>query len=281
MATGTAKPKMAAGTEVYKTDSGAVVARGHSHTDIERDAALDGPVRALIEDEASKRRAIEATESLALTDFNRTNLDEILNAQAPLEDWRVGEAYGECYFDSHKECTFPWPDKWDERTSGSSLPGADYLGFQKTSKPTLEYRFAFGEAKTSFEDKYPPGTMHGRTGLKAQLETLRDNKLVRDNLFRYLMVRAPKATWKPMFDSAAKRYLNDSNDVSIFGVLVRDVKADALDLSARAKALAKGHPASMHIELLGIYLPNGSIQKFAAYYTKPNSTKKGGQNVSN
>ena len=61
----TAKPAMAVGTEVYKTDSGTVVARGRAHTDKERDAALDGPVRKLIEDEEGKRRAIEATESLS------------------------------------------------------------------------------------------------------------------------------------------------------------------------------------------------------------------------
>ncbi len=197
-------------------------------------------------------------------------MDAILDSDGPLEDWRVGEAYGEAYLTGHKRCFFPWPDKWDERKSGSSLPGADLAGLQDTGKKKLPFRFAFGEVKTSHVENYPPGAMHGRTGLKQQMEDLRDSDSIRNDLFRYLMMRAQNATWKPKWESAAKRYLADRNDVAIVGVLIRDVPPDERDLKARSTGLANGHPAKMHIELLAIYLPSESIAELAAFYTTTN-----------
>lgn len=271
---------MAVGVEVFKVDEIRVIARGVQHTTTERDQSLNGPVRKLIEDEDGKKKALDATASLALTDFGRGALDEILSAQHSVEDWRVGEAYGEAYLVIHKRCAFPWPDKWDERKSGSSLPGADFVGFQETGTKETSYRFAFGEAKTSYDLNCPPSTMFGRTGLKQQLEDLSNSKEVRDDLFRYLMIRAIGSSWQDKWKSAAQRYLADKADVAVFGILVRDVAPNKADLQARSKSLAENHPKTMHIELLGIYLPTDSIKNFAATFS-PKPPKKGGAHVDN
>ncbi len=261
---------VAIGTESYAVDTGQLVARGITMTEAEHSETLDTSVRSIIEDEEGKRRAREATASLSLTDFERQNLDAILDPNGTLEDWRVGEAYGEDYLTEHKGCFFPWPDKWDERKSGSSLPGADLAGMQETNDKETPFRFAFGEIKTSYEEVYPPGTMYGRTGLKQQMEDLRDSNPIRDDLFRYLMMRVQNTPWKAQWESAAKRYLADRNDVAIIGVLIRDVSPDKRDLQSRSTGLASGHPPKMHIELLAIYLPSGSIKGLAAFFTTTN-----------
>jgi len=261
---------VAIGTEIYAVDTDRVISRGVTMTETEHDQALDSSVRLIIDDEEGKRRAREATASLSLTDFQRQNLEAILDSDGPLEDWRVGEAYGEAYLTEHKRCFFPWPDKWDERKSGSSLPGADLVGLQDTDDEDLPVRFAFGEVKTSHEEDCPPGTMYGRTGLKRQMEDLRNSNSIRNDLFRYLMMRAQNSEWKAQWESATKRYLVDRNDVAIVGVLIRDVPPDKRDLEARSTGLSNGHPAKMHIELLAIYLPSESIAGLAAFYITTN-----------
>ncbi len=100
--------------------------------------------------------------------------------------------------------------------------------------------------------------MYGRTGLKKQLEDLRDSEPIRDDLFRYLAHRV-KASWRPRFEAASKRYLENSSDVQLYGVLVRDVPPHADDLRVRVHDLAKNCPEGTGIELMALYLPKGSI----------------------
>ena len=119
--------------------------------------------------------------------------------------------------------------------------------------------FAFGEVKTSSEHKYPPGTMYGRTGLKQQLEDLRDNEAIRMDLVKYLGHRAGSAPWRARFKRAASRYLGNRSDVQLYGVLVRDVKPDKDDLRLRVGDLGAGCPVGTCIELLALYLPQGSL----------------------
>lgn len=257
---------VAAGVEVYNVDSSSVKARGRSLKADEHEEALDGPVRDLVENVTGKQKLKDAVATIELTGFQQDNFGAILDEDTDIEDWRVGEAYGESYLTTHRECLFPWPDKWDERKSGSSLPGADLAGVQKTDRKTNPYRFAYGEVKTSYEAKYPPSAVYGRTGLKQQMEDLRNSQPLRNDLFRYLGMRATGSAWYDKWKSATSRFLADDTDVSIFGVMFRDVPPDEADLRARSRSLAKGCPAKMGIELLAIYLPSGSISGFGEFY---------------
>jgi hypothetical protein len=257
---------VAAGSERYNVDTPPVVARGCPYTSAELEAALDGPVRAVVNDSEGRRRIRELLEGVTQTQFQKGHLEQILSVDLEPEDWEVGEALAETYVATHRVCTFPWPDKWDQRKSRSSLPGADLAGLQETNHPHHRFRFAFGEVKTSEDADHPPGNMYGRHGLKQQLEDLRDNKSIRDTLFLYLALRARDSTWEAQYKSAASRYLADHTDVAIIGVLIRDIPPHENDLKARSQALANGQPATMGIDLLAVYLPAGSIARFRSYY---------------
>ena len=220
------------------------------------DEALEGAMAAVVFDDTGRDEITALVDGLADTDFAKDNLETLLGVEREPEDWRVGEALAECFLVENKDCHFPWPDGRDERKRGSSLPGADLVGFQRDG--AME-RFAFGEVKTSSELTYPPGVAYGRHGLKRQLEDLRDRRTVRDDLVKYLGHRAVRATWAARFQAAAGVYLRNPCEVRIFGLLVRDVPAHQDDLRARVTALARNCPGSIVIQLLGLYLPQGRI----------------------
>lgn len=223
--------------------------------------ALSGPVSALVLDASGTSQLAGLLDGLADTAFSRENLDALLDNEGEPEAWRVGEALAESYLVACRGCSFPWPDGRDERKRGSSLPGADLVGFQHEDGND---RFAFGEVKTSSENSYPPGTMHGRHGLKQQLEDLRDRRDIRDGLVRYMGHRAINAPWSDCYRAACSVYLQDTCDVRVFGLLVRDVKPHENDLRARVSRLIGGCPAPMVIELTAIYFPSGSISTLSA-----------------
>lgn len=282
---------VALGTEAYNVDHLRVVARGISHSASQRDTALDSDVRALVRDDAGARKAASLIASLNLTGFQANNLMGVLDGGSPPKDWEVGEAYGEAYLVAHKRCHFPWSDRWDERKDKSSLPGADLIGLQETGgSASLSFRFVFGEVKTSSDTKCPPGVMYGQEGLKRQIEDLRDQYEIRNTLVRYLTMRGQGADWEHGLQMALVRFLTESRDVAIFGVLIRDVTPDRRDLQAQSRNIAEKHPASMHIELLAIYLPWGSISTLGTMFApaagntmpatagvKKNPKKKGGK----
>jgi len=261
---------VAVGAVEYVVGTASVKGCGISWTADELDAALAGPVAEVVFDDAGKADISALLEGLSETEFDQSAVQRVLHdSQAP-EDWRVGEAIAESYLNHHRACHFPWPDGRDERKSGSSLPGADLVGFQREGETD---RFAFGEVKTSGENEYPPGVMHGRTGLKQQLEDLRDKVSIRDDLVKYLGYRANGAEWKEQYRKAAKRYMIEHTDIRVFGLLIRDVLPQQEDLRARATKLETGCPPFMTIELLAVYLPAGSIATLSG---KVISSRKGG-----
>lgn len=202
------------------------------------------------------------------TGFDQDALRQVLNAPRNIENWRVGEAIAETYLVDHRGCFFPWPESRDARKSGSSLPGADLVGIGTDMDG---YCLAFGETKTSGEAKYPPGVMYGPKGLKKQLEDLRDNERIRSDLFRYLGFHAKGTPWRANFRAAGKRYLKNSSDIILFGMLVRDVPPKGDDLQARVRNLALNCPRGTRIELIAIYLPDGCIDSLGkAVLTKRN-----------
>ncbi len=244
------------GTIEYTLGSASVTGCGLSYTTSELEPALTGPIAEIVFDDEGTTDITNMLSSLPDTDFDQDNLKRVLGHNREPEPWRVGEAFAESYLTHHRTCTFPWPDGRDERKSGSSLPGADLVGIHCDGETV---RFAFGEVKTSTSRKYPPGAMYGRTGLKQQLEDLRDRVSIRDDLVKYLWHRALNASWKNRFINAFMRYNADDTDVMLFGVLVRDVEPHEDDLRIRVSKLGNDCPQTMSIELLALYLPSGSI----------------------
>ncbi len=222
---------------------------------------LAGPTAALVLDHAGTRELRNLLDGLPDTQFAKDNLETLLTDTGEPEDWQVGEALAERYLTANRDCFFPWPDGRDERKRGSSLPGADLVGFQSSDG---QERFAFGEVKTSSHAANPPSVSYGRHGLKQQMEDLRDRREVRDDLVRYLGHRAPAATWRSRYQAAVGAYLKDICDVRLFALMVRDVPPHEDDLRARVGALAVDCPAATLIELVALYLPAGSISTLAA-----------------
>jgi len=252
---------IAPGTECYSHGAVPSVGNGRSWTEAELDAAISGPVSEIVFDDEGAADISALLAGVAETEFEQKELARVLADPDDIEDWRVGEAIAEAYLSDHRDCTFPWPDGRDERKRGSSLPGADLAGFH--TDPDGD-RFAFGEVKTSGETQHPPNAMHGRTGLKKQLEDLRDRIGIRDDLMKYLGHRAVTASWRPRYQAATKRYLANSSDVQLFGILIRDVDPHKDDVRVRVDKLADGCPEGTSIELLAIYLPKGKISELSA-----------------
>ena len=251
---------VSAGQTVYNHGKPPCSGSGIAWNSDELDEAIKGPVVATLFDERGKDNFREMLAGIPETEFEQEALEEMLDDSSEIENWRVGEAIAETYLTHHRSCVFPWPDSRDERNRRSSLPGADLVGF---GVDHLGDSFAFGEVKTSNDKKYPPSLMYGRTGLKQQLEGLRNKQLVRRDLFLYLGYRAKHSDFWLRFQAASKRYLKNSSDVQIFGVLIRDVQPDVNDIQARVNMLAKNCPEGTSIELLAIYLPLGEIAELS------------------
>jgi hypothetical protein len=262
---------IAIGKTEYKLGKATVNAVGLSYTQEELDKALVDNVAGVVFDKTGIDEISVLFESVAETNFEHKELKRILETDNELEPWRVGEGLAECYLNHHRDCSFPWPDSRDERKSGSCLPGADLVGFRGKDETT---RFTFGEVKTSGEKKHPPTAMYGRTGLKRQLEDLRDKIDIRDDLVKYLGYRASRASWRANYIAASKRYLQDYTDVALFGCLIRDVGPNENDLSARVTTLSEGCPTQMSVELMAIYLPEDSIESLGK---KMIEIRKGGK----
>ena len=234
---------------------------GWRWTGDELDAAIDGPVAAVLFDDEGKANIEKILAGLPETNFEHEGLRRVFDDPVKVEDWRVGEAIAEVYLSEHRSCHFPWSDGRDERKSGSSLPGADLVGLGADAEGDC---LAFGEVKTSRDGRHPPGVMHGQMGLRQQLEDLRDKESIRDGLFRYLSHRAREAPWRDRFKNAVRRYLRDKSDVKLYGFLVRDVEPDRDDLRMCVSVLGTDRPTRTRIELVALYLPQDSLDGFAA-----------------
>lgn len=248
---------VARGRSVYSAGDPPSTGLGLEWSAEELDAAMDGPVAALLFDDEGKASIEEILLGVVETKFEQDGLRRVLAGPGDIEDWRVGEAIAETWLTGHRDCRFPWPDGRDERKRGSSLPGADLVGLHADAQGDC---LAFGEVKTSSAASYPPRPMYGRTGLKQQLEDLRDRTSIRDDLFKYLGHRANGADWMERFQRAGKRYLANKSDVRLFGFLVRDVSPHKNDVRVRVERLGQGCPDGTRIELLALYLPVGRLK---------------------
>ena len=252
---------VARGEAIYSTGGSPCTGRGLRWSGDELDAALDGPVAAVLFDHEGQADIEEILRGVVETAFEQDGLRGALSDPGRIEDWRVGEAIAETWLTDHRSCYFPWPVGRDERKRGSSLPGADLVGLHADAHGDC---LAFGEVKTSSDPRHPPRSMYGPKGLERQLEDLRDNTYTRDHLFMYLGHRARGTDWMESFRRAAKRYLSNKSDVRLFGFLVRDVAADQNDIRVRVERLCEACPYGTRIELLALYLPIGRLKGIGA-----------------
>lgn len=245
------------GTEVYQCDATSCKGRGYSWSNQELATAISSNVLSDIRDIEGRDAIASMFTNLSLTGFETSKLNEVLACSEPPKSWRIGEAIASAYLTSHRNCSFPWDDSRDVRKPKSSLPGADLVGFSNAGD---DCRFAFGEVKTSTEVAYPPQVMsYSGDGLASQMKDLRDNALIRNQLIMYLGFRAKNSTWADNFKIATRKYLNDQMDVSVFGVLVRDVSPNELDLKKRVSQLSVGNRAPLKMEVIALYLPSSAI----------------------
>lgn len=242
--------------EVYVADSEPVTARGMTCA-VERMDALLRSIADRVFDREGREIARRLLTEAATTEFATERVTAILQSDPPVEDWRAGEGLAEVYLEEEHRCRFPWPTLRDLRNWRASGAGADLVGFHATDSGL---RLAFGEVKTSTEARWPPGVASSRSGgLVHQLEELRGSEGTQQTLLRYLAVRADGAEWQGDFQEAAGRYLEDPRNLSLFGVLVRDVEPRSDDLASRAQSLATGVSEHTSIYLAAIYLPLATI----------------------
>jgi hypothetical protein len=266
---------VAVGTEIYNADSVPVTARGFSYTDEELDDALGGSVSPILWDDSGTDSLQAILTSMITTDFSDESVKRILANRPAPGNWRVGEVLAEAFLVEHRQCEFPWPSGRDLKNPTASPAGTDLVGLQNTDGGTNTQHFAFGEVKTSEQESWPPSVMDGRHGLTRQLENLRDSTTVKDSLVKYLGHHASGAGWFHHYKSAAIRYLANPNDVSLFGILVRDVDPKPADLAIRAVSLASRCPADTTIELRAMYLPKKSIASLAQRALKAREGRHG------
>jgi hypothetical protein len=254
---------VAKGTEIYNVDATPIMARGYRYTQEELDAARATEIPALLTDEEGQEELAAFYCGLELTGFGSDVLQETLE---PIEEeehsrgWREGEALAEAWLTEHKECEFPWPFNRDLRHHRASLPGAEMVGMAGTDPDDCV--LAFGQVKTSKHAKIPPSVVNaGSKCLINQMRELREDEKLKSTVVNYLAYRATVGgTWVEKFRSALTKYCNSGRlHMAIFGVLIRDVAANALDLSAAAETLAPGCHRLTRMEMVALYLPAGSI----------------------
>ena len=258
----------------YEIGSQPVTGCGFSYSVAELDMALSGPVAEIVFDDSGKADIQELFAGVTGTNFGKDRIEQVLSSPVKLKDWRVGEALAEAYLVEQRDCIFPWPIGRDERKSGSSLPGADLVGFQLKGGSWI---FAFGEAKTSSDEQSPPRVMYGHTGMKQQLKDLKNSEQIRDGLVEYLAYRAVNAPWRPQFQSAYENYVKNRAKVCILGFLVRDVSPNEDDLRAGVTRLSQNQHQGMVIELLALYLPENSVSTLSSKVSNSRSGTQGGK----
>jgi len=207
----------------------------------------------------------EIMSDISETQFELHQLRRHLTDSERIENWRAGEVIADVWLTDHRHCYFPWSAQRDIRKRGSSLPGADLVGLHTDQQGD---QFVFGEVKTSSDAKYPPTVMDGHTGLRKQIEDLRDNDSIRDQLLVYLSHRANGSNWIERFQRAATRYLSNKSDVQLFAFLVRDVSPNQRDATMFVNRLGQDCPESMKIELVVLYLPSGRLNEIGKAMTQ-------------
>lgn len=183
--------------------------------------------------------------------IDETGFNQITSVTIDIKAWQMGEGFAESYLINCWSCKFPWSNNRDLKNPKSSLTGADLVGF-------YEGKFAFGEVKTSSENKYPPQVTSKKSdGLNTQLNKLCEDRNLQLTLMQYLFCRLGKD--KSDYKRAMESYLSNNDNFNIFGILIRDVDPKIEDWEYLQKHL-KPHSSS-NIFLIALYLPHNDIKE--------------------
>lgn len=215
---------------------------------------LTNDVASRLHDEPGTEEFNTYLRGLASTGFAEESLNQVLAAIVPEErDWAVGESMAEAYLNREHEVTWPWNMERDKRTPKASLPGADLIGFKADG---TEIRLVLGEVKTSSDIDAPPNVMNGRSGMAHQLDRLANDLSLIHRLLRWLLPRCKGTEHETSFRTALTGLLNSGNKaISLFGVLIRDIQPNQLDLTSRGRSLAGNLETPTTCKLIAIYLP--------------------------
>ncbi len=196
-------------------------------------------------------------DDLAQTEFDRKDLENILSLD--LEEfkiWKIGEAFGEFFLEDQFRVRFWHNHLRDLKNPKASPSGSDLVGFIDIEEDTI---FVFGEVKTSEDEKSPPQVLYGRTGLKNQIDKLKNDRKVSHNLIRYLGFRVkdlPRTDpFAKDYRSALGKYIKNRHRVHLFGLLVRDTQCNCKDLKSRYNDLKNTTHKDMIIKFVGLYIP--------------------------
>ncbi len=226
------------GTAVYKESHNGFSIKGFSYT--EENVESSAQIVAGICFDSSGQESFE-NYMLSLSD---TGFAPITTVPPVIKDWQVGEGFAEAYVTAHSSCSFPWSNNRDLKNPNSSLTGADMVGFHQG-------QFAFGEVKTSAENKFPPQvTTKKEDGLNTQLNKLCSDHSLRWVLVQYLYYRQKNSD---EYKDACKAYLENNHNFYIFGVLVRSTEPTINDWKYLKKHL-NVHEQNK-VFLFALYLP--------------------------
>ncbi|MFF7224109.1 hypothetical protein ACIP4T_27085 [Streptomyces massasporeus] len=246
-------------TETYSVGTEHVPAVGYGLQD-EDARALAEPIQELLQDVKGAEDVRRSLEEVTRTAFRIDRLETVLSATGTVSEWRVGESLAEHHLASQHACVFPWPSGRDLKNPGTSGGGVDLIGFDTSGEKAA---LALGEVKTSRQQLWPPSALTGRHGLEKQLEGLRNNDDRKTWAVRYIAMHAVGKDWHGIYTEAMVRFLDDPEDVQLFGTLVHVADSNELDLKTRAKNLSDGCPPVTKIRLTAIYVSDQGLQIMA------------------
>lgn len=197
----------------------------------------------------------EHLRGLSLTEMGKESLESVLNAEVTEErDWAIGEALAEAFLIQHHGLVLPWNMERDKRNMNGSLPGADIIGFMMQG---TDYYIALGEVKSSTEISYPPQVMSGRSEhMGGQIEDLARDLSKINQILKWLFYRVKGTEYQEYYDSSLRNYFDSGNKAAIlYGVLIRDVPPNRLDLFRRGNVLSNSLTNLTLCRLFALYLP--------------------------
>lgn len=210
--------------------------------------------------EFDREMIVDLLKSLELTEMGMENLEEAFNS-IPKEKpvWAASEALTEAYLEGQEGVIFPWNMGRDLRNHNASLQGPDLVGIVGEGP---DARFAFGEVKSSSQLQFPPNVTYD---LRLQLEKLINEPKTYGQLIKWLYPRVLKTPHRERFEYAATRFFNTGkNNFVLYGMLIRDTKAEPKDLSVMGNKLKNSLSPPTKCQLTALYLPWG-LQELNSY----------------